>query len=88
MVKNELQNLTLFYNSSHATLFSLLPQRHTDFYDSLFAVCTNTPRSLFHLTRCAIRASLTVFCHRGVAQLPLPATLKKYLLLEPEGILY
>ncbi|XP_035038126.2 ankyrin repeat and SOCS box protein 4 [Hippoglossus stenolepis] len=63
-------------------------QRHKDFYDSLFAVCTNTPRSLRHLTRCAIRASLGGLCHRGVAQLPLPRPMKKYLLLDPEGILY
>ncbi|XP_039976816.1 ankyrin repeat and SOCS box protein 4 [Xiphias gladius] len=63
-------------------------KRHKDFYDSLFAVCTDTPRSLLHLTRCAIRASLGGFCHKGVPQLPLPSPLKKYLLLEPEGILY
>ncbi|XP_029298935.1 ankyrin repeat and SOCS box protein 4 [Cottoperca gobio] len=63
-------------------------KRHKDFYDSLFAVCANTPRSLLHLTRCAIRASLDGSCHRGVAQLPLPSPMKKYLLLEPEGILY
>ncbi|XP_040908648.1 ankyrin repeat and SOCS box protein 4 [Toxotes jaculatrix] len=63
-------------------------KRHKDFYDSVFAVCTNTPRSLCHLTRCAIRASLGGFCHRGVAHLPLPSPMKKYLLLEPEGILF
>ncbi|CAB1443104.1 unnamed protein product [Pleuronectes platessa] len=63
-------------------------QRHKDFYDSLFAVCTNTPRSLLHLTRCAIRASLGGLCHRGVSQLPLPRPMKKYLLLDPEGLLY
>ncbi|KAM9738266.1 ankyrin repeat and SOCS box protein 4 isoform 2-T2 [Menidia menidia] len=63
-------------------------QRHKDFYDSMFAVCSNTPRSLLHLTRCTIRASLHSFCHRGVTQLPLPNPMKKYLLLEPEGILY
>ncbi|XP_056255972.1 ankyrin repeat and SOCS box protein 4 [Seriola aureovittata] len=63
-------------------------KRHKDFYDSVFAVCTNTPRSLLHLTRCAIRASLGGFCHSGVTQLPLPSPMKKYLLLEPEGILY
>ncbi|XP_049459255.1 ankyrin repeat and SOCS box protein 4 isoform X1 [Epinephelus fuscoguttatus] len=63
-------------------------QRHKDFYDSMFAVCSNTPRSLLHLTRCAIRLSLATSCHRGIAQLPLPSPIKKYLLLEPEGILY
>lgn len=66
----------------------LSSQRHKAFYDSLFDVCTNTPRSLLHLSRCAIRASLGRFCHRGVEQLPLPSTMKKYLLLEPEGTLY
>ncbi|XP_030267258.1 ankyrin repeat and SOCS box protein 4 [Sparus aurata] len=63
-------------------------KRHQDFYDSVFAVCTNTPRSLLHLTRCAIRAALGGFCQRGVAQLVLPSPMKRYLLLEPEGILY
>ncbi|XP_015231960.1 PREDICTED: ankyrin repeat and SOCS box protein 4 [Cyprinodon variegatus] len=63
-------------------------ERHKDFYDSLFAVCANTPRRLLHLTRCAIRASLQGFCQRGVDQLPLPSAMKKYLLLDPEGILY
>ncbi|TNN72166.1 Ankyrin repeat and SOCS box protein 4 [Liparis tanakae] len=63
-------------------------KRHKDFYDSVFAVCTNAPRSLLHLARCAIRAGLGGFCHRGVAQLPLPSLMKTYLLLEPEGILY
>nr|XP_040044127.1 ankyrin repeat and SOCS box protein 4 [Gasterosteus aculeatus aculeatus] len=63
-------------------------KRHKDFYDSLFAVCTDAPRSLLHLTRCAIRAGLAGFCHAGVAQLPLPLPMKKYLLLEPEGVLY
>ncbi|KAF7221670.1 transcript variant X1 [Nothobranchius furzeri] len=63
-------------------------ERHRGFYDSLFAVCTNTPRSLLHLTRCAIRASLRGFCGAGVPWLPLPSSMKTYLLLEPEGILY
>ncbi|TKS88556.1 Ankyrin repeat and SOCS box protein 4 [Collichthys lucidus] len=63
-------------------------ERHKDFYDSMFAVCSNTPRSLLHLTRCTIRSSLGGFCQRGVAQLPLPSPMKKYILLEPEGILY
>uniref|UniRef100_UPI0037E93CCC ankyrin repeat and SOCS box protein 4-like n=1 Tax=Semicossyphus pulcher TaxID=241346 RepID=UPI0037E93CCC len=63
-------------------------KRHKAFYDSLFDVCSNAPRSLLHLSRCAIRGSLAERCHRGVAQLPLPPSVKKYLLLEPEGILY
>ncbi|XP_061616390.1 ankyrin repeat and SOCS box protein 4 isoform X1 [Phyllopteryx taeniolatus] len=63
-------------------------KRHTEFYDSLFAVCTNTPRSLLHLTRCVIRGSMDGSCERGVAPLPLPTSIKNYLLLTPEGILY
>ncbi|KAM9824088.1 ankyrin repeat and SOCS box protein 4-like [Neosynchiropus ocellatus] len=61
---------------------------HRDFYDSMFAVCSNAPRSLQHLARCAIRASLGGFCQNNVAQLPLPSAIKRYLLLYPEGILY
>lgn len=67
---------------------SLSPQHHKEFYDSLFAVCTNTPRSLLHLARCAVRAGLRGSCHRGTSRLPLPAGVKKYLLLTPEGVLY
>uniref|UniRef100_A0AAQ6IQI8 SOCS box domain-containing protein n=2 Tax=Anabas testudineus TaxID=64144 RepID=A0AAQ6IQI8_ANATE len=63
-------------------------KRHKVFYDSVFGVCTNTPRTLLHLTRCAIRVSLRGFCHRGVPQLPLPSLMRKYVLLEPEGMLY
>lgn len=63
-------------------------KRHKDFYDSLFVVCINAPRSLLHLSRCAIRAALGRLCDRGVPQLPLPLSMKKYLLLEPEGMLY
>ncbi|XP_078146704.1 ankyrin repeat and SOCS box protein 4 [Centroberyx gerrardi] len=63
-------------------------KRHEEFYDSLFAVCTNTPRTLLHLARCAIRAKLGRRCHTDIGQLPLPPSIQKYLLLEPEGILY
>ncbi|XP_077405089.1 ankyrin repeat and SOCS box protein 4 [Vanacampus margaritifer] len=63
-------------------------KRHEEFYKSLFAVCTNAPRSLLHLTRCAIRGSMEGPCESGVAPLPLPSRMKKYLLLTPEGILY
>ncbi|XP_077364160.1 ankyrin repeat and SOCS box protein 4 [Festucalex cinctus] len=63
-------------------------KRHEEFYDSLFAVCTNTPRSLLHLTRCAIRGSMEGPCESGAASLPLPSSMKNYLLLTPEGILY
>lgn len=63
-------------------------QRHQDFYDSLFTVCSNSPRSLMHLCRCAIRAILSERCHREVPLLSIPLSMKKYLLLEPEGIIY
>lgn len=63
-------------------------ERYKDFYDSLFAVCTNNPRSLQHLARCTIRAVLSNRCELGVQQLLLPSSLKKYLLLEPVGIIY
>ncbi|CAM4533013.1 ankyrin repeat and SOCS box protein 4 [Caretta caretta] len=63
-------------------------ERHRDFYDSLFTVCSNSPRSLLHLSRCAIRRLLFKRCHKGVPSLSIPPPLKKYLLLEPEGIIY
>ncbi|XP_005299909.1 ankyrin repeat and SOCS box protein 4 [Chrysemys picta bellii] len=63
-------------------------ERHRDFYDSLFTVCSNSPRSLLHLSRCAIRRILFKRCHKGVPSLSIPPPLKKYLLLEPEGIIY
>ncbi|KAM4705465.1 ankyrin repeat and SOCS box protein 4 [Rhinophrynus dorsalis] len=63
-------------------------KRHWDFYESLFDVCSNSPRSLMHLARCAIRAALWKNCHHVIPQLPLPNRLKKYLLLEPQGRLY
>ncbi|XP_028672896.1 ankyrin repeat and SOCS box protein 4 [Erpetoichthys calabaricus] len=63
-------------------------EQHQDFYESLFAVCCNTPRTLMHLARCAVRAAMRHRCHRLVEQLPLPPLLQGYLLLEPTGILY
>ncbi|XP_068094586.1 ankyrin repeat and SOCS box protein 4 isoform X2 [Hyperolius riggenbachi] len=62
-------------------------KRHRFFYDSVFEVCSNTPRSLMHMARCAIRRLLKRRCHRVIPQLPLPPFLKKYLLLEPQGCL-
>ncbi|KAM8966572.1 ankyrin repeat and SOCS box protein 4 [Pelodytes ibericus] len=63
-------------------------QIYREFYESLFEVCSNSPRSLMHLARCTIRSILWKECHRGIPQLPIPATLKKYLLLEPQGRFY
>ncbi|ELW49136.1 Ankyrin repeat and SOCS box protein 4 [Tupaia chinensis] len=63
-------------------------ERYWDFYHSLFTVCCNSPRTLMHLSRCAIRRALHNRCHRAIPSLSLPLSLKKYLLLEPEGIIY
>ncbi|XP_061443327.1 ankyrin repeat and SOCS box protein 4 isoform X2 [Rhineura floridana] len=63
-------------------------EMYKDFYKSLFEVCENTPRSLKHLARCAIRRILCNRCHKRIPLLFIPVTLKKYLLLEPEGIIY
>ncbi|KAJ0055362.1 hypothetical protein NL108_016567 [Boleophthalmus pectinirostris] len=63
-------------------------QLHRTFYDSLFSVSTCPPRSLLHLSRCAVRAALGGMCQRRVELLPLPPTIQRYLLLEPQGLLY
>nr|XP_033786982.1 ankyrin repeat and SOCS box protein 4 isoform X1 [Geotrypetes seraphini] len=63
-------------------------KRHWKFYESLFTACGNSPRSLMHLARCAVRATLTRRCQQAIPLLLLPQQLKKYLLLEPEGIIY
>ncbi|MBN3298090.1 ASB4 protein, partial [Amia calva] len=63
-------------------------QQHQVFYESVFTVCRRTPRALMHLARCAIRAAMLMRCHQGVRKLSLPPSLERYLLLEPEGILY
>ncbi|KAL4629900.1 ankyrin repeat and SOCS box protein 4 [Arapaima gigas] len=63
-------------------------EQHQEFYDSMFAVCTNTPRTLLHLARCVIRAQMWNRCHTGVRQLPLPHSIQRYLLLEPVGVIY
>ncbi|XP_030644381.1 ankyrin repeat and SOCS box protein 4 [Chanos chanos] len=63
-------------------------EQHRDFYDSLFAICSNTPRTLLHLARCAVRATMLTHCEAAVQKLPVPPSVKRYLLLDPEGILY
>ncbi|ETE60484.1 Ankyrin repeat and SOCS box protein 4 [Ophiophagus hannah] len=63
-------------------------ETYRSFYESLFEACANTPRSLKHLARCAIRRILLHKCHKRIPLLLLPAILKRYLLLEPEGIIY
>uniref|UniRef100_A0AAV2K7I4 SOCS box domain-containing protein n=1 Tax=Knipowitschia caucasica TaxID=637954 RepID=A0AAV2K7I4_KNICA len=63
-------------------------QRHRTFFDSLFwASCS--PRSLMHLSRCALRTALSRGggCERGARSLPLPPSLQAYVLLQPQGLL-
>ncbi|KAG8139006.1 hypothetical protein E2320_001792, partial [Naja naja] len=66
---------------------------YRSFYESLFEACANTPRSLKHLARCAIRRILLHKCHKGIPLLLIPAILKRqiitqhadYSLTPPEG---
>ncbi|CAB1320534.1 unnamed protein product, partial [Coregonus sp. 'balchen'] len=63
-------------------------KQHEEFYKSMFDVCSNTPRGLMHLARCAVRRAMENRCHTGVGTLPLPPPIQRYLLLEPEGTFY
>ncbi|KAL8165199.1 UNVERIFIED_CONTAM: hypothetical protein K2H54_033618 [Gekko kuhli] len=49
---------------------------YRDFYESLFEVCGNTPRSLKHLARCAIRRTMFNKCHKGIPSLLIPRSCK------------
>ncbi|XP_066136346.1 ankyrin repeat and SOCS box protein 18 isoform X2 [Saccopteryx bilineata] len=62
-------------------------QAHQPFYRSLLAAA-HSPRGLQHLCRCAIRRRFGKKCFHLVPLLPLPAALRSYLLLEPEGVLH
>uniref|UniRef100_A0A8C5KJJ6 Ankyrin repeat and SOCS box protein 10 n=1 Tax=Jaculus jaculus TaxID=51337 RepID=A0A8C5KJJ6_JACJA len=62
-------------------------QRHQRFYSSLFALARQ-PRSLQHLSRCALRAHLEGCLPRALPQLPLPPRLRRYLQLDFEDVLY
>ncbi|XP_029442396.1 ankyrin repeat and SOCS box protein 10 [Rhinatrema bivittatum] len=62
-------------------------QKHWDFYQSLFCL-GQKPRSLQHLTRCAIRNYLEGRLHRVLSDLPLPPTLLQFLMLRFEDVLY
>ncbi|KAJ8350530.1 hypothetical protein SKAU_G00256600 [Synaphobranchus kaupii] len=61
-------------------------QEHQAFYESLFALECK-PRGLQHLCRSALRKHFGKRCHLLVPRLPIPKSLQRYLLLEPEGIL-
>ncbi|XP_056439243.1 ankyrin repeat and SOCS box protein 4-like isoform X2 [Gadus chalcogrammus] len=63
-------------------------KRHQAFYDSLFSVWSDGPRSLMHLARCSVRGALGGMCMASVPRLPLPPSVQRYLLLEPSGALY
>uniref|UniRef100_H0V9T8 Ankyrin repeat and SOCS box protein 10 n=1 Tax=Cavia porcellus TaxID=10141 RepID=H0V9T8_CAVPO len=64
-----------------------LPKKHQHFYSSLFAL-VRQPRSLQHLSRCAVRAHLASCLPLALPRLPLPHRLLRYLQLEFEDVLY
>ncbi|XP_060052802.1 ankyrin repeat and SOCS box protein 10 isoform X1 [Erinaceus europaeus] len=70
---------------------SLVPpetlQEHQRFYTSLFAL-VRRPRSLQHLSRCAIREHLAARLPSALPRLPLPPRLLRFLQLEFEDVLY
>ncbi|KAG8506151.1 Ankyrin repeat and SOCS box protein 10 [Galemys pyrenaicus] len=62
-------------------------QKHHHFYSSLFAL-VRQPRSLQHLSRCALRTHLATCLPHALPRLPLPPRLLRYLQLEFEDVLY
>ncbi|KAM5302475.1 ankyrin repeat and SOCS box protein 10 isoform 1-T3 [Glossophaga mutica] len=62
-------------------------QKHRRFYSSLFAL-VKQPRSLQHLSRCALRAHLEARLPYALPRLPLPPRLLRYLQLDFEDVLY
>ncbi|XP_004046551.4 ankyrin repeat and SOCS box protein 10 isoform X1 [Gorilla gorilla gorilla] len=62
-------------------------QKHQRFYSSLFAL-VRQPRSLQHLSRCALRSHLEGSLPHALPRLPLPPRLLRYLQLDFEGVLY
>ena len=66
---------------------SFCPQKHHRFYSSLFAL-VRQPRSLQHLSRCALRAHLAACLPHALPRLPLPPRLLRYLQLDFEDVLY
>ncbi|XP_073094315.1 ankyrin repeat and SOCS box protein 10 isoform X2 [Manis javanica] len=62
-------------------------QKHHRFYSSLFAL-VRQPRSLQHLTRCALRTHLAACLPQALPRLPLPPRLIRYLQLDFEDVLY
>ncbi|XP_036038847.1 ankyrin repeat and SOCS box protein 10 isoform X3 [Onychomys torridus] len=64
-----------------------LPKKHHRFYSSLFAL-VRQPRSLQHLSRCALRCHLEGGLPHALPRLPLPSSLLRYLQLDFEDVLY
>ncbi|KAL6081708.1 hypothetical protein STEG23_005615 [Scotinomys teguina] len=62
-------------------------QKHHGFYSSLFAL-VRQPRSLQHLSRCALRCHLEGSLPHALPRLPLPSSLLRYLQLDFEDVLY
>ncbi|XP_067603574.1 ankyrin repeat and SOCS box protein 10 isoform X2 [Pseudorca crassidens] len=62
-------------------------QKYHRFYSSLLAL-VRQPRSLQHLSRCALRAHLAACLPHALPRLPLPARLLRYLQLDFEDVLY
>ncbi|XP_004629042.1 ankyrin repeat and SOCS box protein 10 isoform X2 [Octodon degus] len=62
-------------------------QKHRHFYSSLFSL-VRQPRSLQHLSRCALRTHLAGCLPLALPGLPLPPRLLRYLQLEFEDVLY
>ncbi|XP_066242233.1 ankyrin repeat and SOCS box protein 10 isoform X1 [Saccopteryx leptura] len=62
-------------------------QKHHRFYSSLFTL-VRQPRSLQHLSRCALRAHLEACLPHALPRLPLPPRLLHYLQLDFEDVLY
>ncbi|XP_046285846.2 ankyrin repeat and SOCS box protein 10 isoform X2 [Marmota monax] len=62
-------------------------KKHQHFYSSLFAL-VRQPRSLQHLSRCALRAHLAGCLPHALPRLPLPPRLLRYLQLDFEDVLY
>ncbi|XP_053114728.1 ankyrin repeat and SOCS box protein 10 isoform X2 [Hemicordylus capensis] len=64
-----------------------LVQQHARFFQSLFSL-GESPRSLQHLARCALRSALEGRLLQAVPELRLPPALRQFLLLGFEDVLY
>ncbi|XP_066544327.1 ankyrin repeat and SOCS box protein 18 isoform X2 [Amia ocellicauda] len=62
-------------------------QKHQTFYESMFSL-ESKPRSLQHLCRSTVRKHCGKDCHLIIPRLPVPKFLQRYMLLDPEGVIY